>query len=130
MTKAHVSAAILWAPRLAGLAMSLFLALFALDAFNGKSFAAAFPAFLMNLVPALLVLGTVAVAWRYPLFGAVASTAFALGYTAMVRGRLDWIAVIAGPLAIIAGLFFLSWRLSRRGYSLRSASTGSTRAAR
>ncbi|HET7697789.1 MAG TPA: hypothetical protein VFK57_18900 [Vicinamibacterales bacterium] len=109
------SSALLWAPRLTGIGMSLFLALFALDAFDGKPLAAALPAFLMHLLPALIVAATVAVAWRYPLAGAAAFAFFALAYAVMVRGRLDWIAVIAGPLAAVAGLFFLSWRVSPHG---------------
>ena len=91
--------ATLWAPRVAGIAMSLFLALFALDAFNGKSFARALPEFGAHLAPALLVLGVVALAWRYPLRGAVGFGLLALAY-----------AVIAGPLAVVAVLFFVSWR--------------------
>lgn len=101
-----------WAPRLAGIALALFLSLFALDAFEGKSFAEGVPAFLIHLAPAMLVFATVAIAWRYPLVGAVAFLACAVGYAAMVRGRLDWIAVISGPLAVVAILFFLSWRAS------------------
>ena len=99
-----------WAPRVAGLALALFLSLFALDAFDGRPLAVALPAFLIHLAPALLVCATVAVAWRFPLAGAAGFLAFAAGYAAMVRGRLDWIAVISGPLAVVAVLYFLSWR--------------------
>ena len=102
--------ATLWAPRVAGIAMSLFLALFALDAFNSKSVARALPEFGVHLAPALLVIGVVAVAWRYPLVGAVGFGLLALAYAVIVRSRPDWIAVIAGPLAVVAVLFFVSWR--------------------
>ena len=102
---------ILWGPRLAGIALALFLSLFALDAFAGKPFAAGFPEFLVHLAPALLVAAIVAVAWWYPLAGATGFALLALAYTLMVRGRLDWVAAIAGPLAIVAALFFLSWRV-------------------
>jgi hypothetical protein len=30
--------------------------------------------------------------------------------TALARGRLDWIAVIAGPLFLVGLLFLWSWR--------------------
>lgn len=102
--------ATLWAPRVAGIAMSLFLASFALDAFNGKPLARALPEFGVHLAPALLVIGVVALAWRDPLVGAVGFGLLALAYAVIVRSRLDWIAVIAGPLAVVAVLFFVSWR--------------------
>ena len=102
---------LLWTPRIAGLAISLFLALFALDAFNGRSFLAALPDFLIHLAPAAVVLAVVALAWRLPLVGAAAFPMLALGYAMMVRWRPDWMAVIGGPLVILGVLFFLSWRV-------------------
>ena len=117
MTKTTASI-LLWAPRIAGIALALFLSLFALDAFDGRSFFGALPGFLIHLTPALLVFAVVALAWRMPIVGAVAFPIFALGYAVMVGGRADWIAVIAGPLAIIGVLFLVSWgaqAMSRAG---------------
>ena len=51
-----------------------------------------------------------ALAWRSPLAGAVAFVGLALTYAITVRWRLGWIAVIAGPLVVVAVLFVLSWR--------------------
>jgi hypothetical protein len=99
-----------WAPRIAGVAVSLFLALFALDAFDDKSFLAALPGFLVHLFPACLVLGAVAVAWRFPLVGAVAFAGLAVIYGIRVKWRLDWVAVIGGPLLIVAALYAVSAR--------------------
>jgi len=99
-----------WAPRIAGVAMSLFLALFALDAFDGKPFFAALPGFFVHLRPACLVLGAVAVGWRVPLFGGVAFAGIAAIYAIRVNWRPDWVAVIAGPLLIVAALFVVSAR--------------------
>ena len=101
---------VLWAPRLAGLALALFLSLFALDAFTGTASGAG-PEFLVHLAPALLVAGTVAVAWRYPFAGAAGFALLAFAYVLIVRGRLDWIVAIAGPLAIVAVLFLVSARM-------------------
>ena len=106
MTKATTVS--LWVPRIAGLAMAMFLSLFALDAFGGKPFLDALPEFLIHLTPALVVLAAVAMAWRYPLIGAAAFAVFALGYAVVAHGRLDWIAVISGPLAMVGGLFLVS----------------------
>ena len=104
---------LLWAPRIGGILVALFLGLFALDAFDGRSFAAALPAFAIHLVPSLLVLAVVAAAWKLEWIGAVAFLGLAVLYAVMVHGRLDWIAVISGPLLIVAVLFLVSW--SRRG---------------
>jgi hypothetical protein len=111
MTTTTETAAV-WAPRLAAIALSLFLALFALDAFTGKSFAEGLADFTIHLAPSLIVLAVAVLAWRHPLAGAVAFALFALGYAVMVRGRLDWIALISGPLALVAVLYFVSWRLA------------------
>jgi hypothetical protein len=100
---------LLWAPRIAGLGVALFLAVFALDAFDGRGFAA-LPAFLIHLAPSLFVLAAVAVAWRFPLAGAGAFVGIALTYAASVHWRPDWIAVIGGPLVVVAALFAVSWR--------------------
>ena len=108
MTKSG-SAMLLWAPRLLGIAMALFLSLFALDAFDGRPFLTALPGFLIHLIPAFLVFVAVALAWRFPLIGAVAFTGLALTYAITARWRLGWIAVIGGPLVVVAVLFVLSW---------------------
>ena len=99
-----------WTPRLAGVAMSLFLAVFALDAFDGKSFVAALPGFVIHLVPAFLVLAAVAVACRFPTLGGIAFAGLALVYAMRVHWRASWIAVIGAPLLIIAVLFVVSAR--------------------
>jgi hypothetical protein len=106
MTKATTVS--LWAPRIAGMALAAFLSLFALDAFGGKPFLEALPEFLIHLTPALAVMAAVALAWRFPLIGAAAFAAFAVGYAVVANGRIDWIAAISGPLAMVAGLFLVS----------------------
>jgi len=104
----------LWSPRIAGLALSVFLAAFALDAFDGRSFVAALPGFALHLLPAALVLAIVAVSWRLPLAGAVTFPLLAVGYAFLARGHLDWVAVIGGPLVVLGVLFLLSWRAHER----------------
>jgi len=99
-----------WTPRLAGVAMALFLTMFALDAFDGRPFFAAFPGFVIHLLPAFLVLAAVAVAWRFPIAGAGAFAGLAVVYGMSVKWRPAWIGVIGGPLLIIAGLFAVSAR--------------------
>jgi hypothetical protein len=119
MTKSG-AALLLWTPRILAIAIVLFLSLFALDAFDGRPFFTVLPGFLIHLLPACLVMAAVALAWRFPLAGAVAFVGLALAYAITVRGRLGWIAVIAGPLVVVAVLFVLSWR-HRGAYHARTS---------
>ncbi len=100
-----------WSPRVLGILVSLFVGLFALDAFSqGKPFVQAIPDFLIHLVPAIVLLALVGVSWRWEWIGGVAFLALALGYaTTMARGHVDWMLAISGPLAVVGALFLMSW---------------------
>jgi hypothetical protein len=101
----RIRGVVIWAPRLMGLAVGLFLALFALDAFDGRPLAGALPDFALHAAPAAAVIAVVAIAWRHPWIGAAVFAALAIGYATMVPHRPDWILVISGPLAITAALY-------------------------
>jgi hypothetical protein len=101
---------LLWAPRVAGVLVAGSLGLFALDAFDGRAFLAALPAFAIHLIPSFLVLAAVAIAWKFEWVGAIAFLGLAFAYAVMVRWRLDWIAAISGPLVVVAALFLIAWR--------------------
>jgi hypothetical protein len=102
----------MWAPRLLGLAVCLFLGLFALDAFDERqNLARSLADFALHLLPVLLLVTIVLLSWRRPWIGGIVFIAVAVLYaTALARGRLDWIAVIAGPLFVVGLLFLWSWR--------------------
>lgn len=102
---------LLWSPRLLAILTSVFLALFALDAFEeGKSFSEALLAFVIHVAPALLLLAVVVASWRWEWLGGIVFIALAIGYAMMVRGRADWVLVISVPLAVVGTLFLWSWR--------------------
>ena len=99
----------LWAPRLLAAAVSLFLAIFSLDAFGGATtFGEALPDFLIHLIPAAIVLAVVALAWHREWIGAV--TFFTDG-----GWRMPWRLAhirrgspsISGPLLMVAALYAL-----------------------
>ena len=98
----------LWTPRILGIAVALFLALFALDAFDGRPLLEAIPGFVIHLIPTYLVLAAVALAWRFPAIGAIAFAALALTYAVRVHWRPDWVLFIGGPLFLVAALFVVS----------------------
>jgi hypothetical protein len=110
----HVRAFVIWAPRIFGLILCLFAAMFALDAFDGRPVMEALPGFAIHLIPAAIVGVMVAVAWRFPWVGAVGFTGLAVTYAAMVPRRPDWILIISGPLLLTAVLFALG-ALGRNG---------------
>jgi glucose-6-phosphate-specific signal transduction histidine kinase len=88
-----------------GTLVAAFLALFALDAFEGhRGLTEVLPALLVHLAPSLLVLAIVALAWHRSWVGAAMFAALAAGYALAVR-RLDWILAISGPLLSVAAAF-------------------------
>jgi hypothetical protein len=94
--------------------MALFLALFALDAWDpAKPLGARAAGLLIHLLPAALVLTVVALSWRREWIGAVVFVGLAIAYAVMVNFRVDWIAVISGPLLLAGLLFFWSSRRPR-----------------
>ena len=102
---------ILWAPRLLAIAVALFFGVFALDAFGGSvPLGESLRDFVIHLIPSMLLLSIVAVAWRRPWVGAVGFLILAIVYAGLAHDqRLDWTVVIAGPMGIVGLLFLLSW---------------------
>ncbi len=103
----------LWAARVFGLCLGLFLAVFALDAFTSRTLGNALIGFVMGLVPSLMVFATVALGWRRPQAAAIVFLILAGGYAFAARRNPDWVILITGPLVIASILFFLSYRTSR-----------------
>ena len=100
-----------WAPRILGLLVTLFIGMFALDAFGeGKPILHALADFGVHLIPALILLAIVLASFKWEWIGGLAFIALALIYAlTMARGRLDWMLTISGPLLIVGGLFLWSW---------------------
>lgn len=94
--------------RLAGIAVCLFVALFAIDASDERPLLEVLPDFAIHLVPAAILIVIVVVAWRRPGVGAAGFGALAIGYAAAAPGHPDWMLMISGPLAFVAVLFGLS----------------------
>lgn len=106
---------LVWVPRVLGIGVSAFLALFALDAFEaGRPFVENVAAFTMHLLPSLILLAIVAVAWRWEWIGGLGFIGLAVLYAVSVGGRLDWVLAISGPLLIVGLLFLWSWRHRER----------------
>ena len=110
-----LSRVLYWSPRILGLVFVAFLAMFALDVFTEyQSPAQVLGAFALNLLPAVLMLGVLIVAWKYELAGAALLALAGIGYAVRASTHPSWILVIAGPLFLLAALFVLS-RFGRSG---------------
>lgn len=109
--------ALTWAPRVLLLLFAAFLALFGLDAFSeGGPFLTMLLSGVMHLVPSLLVLLVLAVAWFHPRLGAAGAAALAIWYLASM-GNLHWSngVIIAGPLLLVAALLLVPPRQAAAG---------------
>lgn len=106
----------LWAPRVLALCVIAFLSLFALDAFEDRgSWVQVLTGFAIHLVPSMVLVLVLVLAWRRPWIGALMFAVAAFGYALSAgRAHLDWIAFISGPLLLTAALFLLSWIVARR----------------
>jgi hypothetical protein len=99
----------LWAPRVLGVALCLFLGMFALDAFSEGKGWAALPDFVIHLLPALVLLAVVVASWRHPWIGGTTFLLLAVGYAMAAWSHPQWILVISGPLTFVGVLFLWAW---------------------
>lgn len=121
--KTFAQKTIYWTPRILCLLFAGFISLFALDVFDGEhGFWQTALALLMHLVPTAVLLGLLAVCWRWEWVGAVVFPALGLLY--LWSGRVHWSAyvLISGPLFLLGILFFLSWRMRKSGPALPAPS--------
>jgi hypothetical protein len=110
----RIPALVLWAPRILGLGVCVFLGLFALDAFSENASGKAVFAFAIHLIPALVLLVLVAVSWRREWLAGISFVALAAAYAATVgRSHPDWVPVISGPLFVVGALYLWTWRRNR-----------------
>jgi hypothetical protein len=101
-----------WLPRALALALTAFLSLFALDAFEGvESFVERALALALHLVPSAICLLLVLLAWRRPWIGGVGFGLLGAAYACMAWSHPSWVLVISGPLALVALAYLVAWRL-------------------
>ena len=100
-----------WIARGLGIAVAVFLGLFALDELGRVGEPGGLTALLVHLVPSIVAGATVVVGWRRPMAAAAVFAAAALAYGVMARDRPDWVVALSTPLAATALAF---WWSSRR----------------
>lgn len=100
----------LWLPRILGVLFAVFIGMFAMDVFNqGYLGFDLVLAFLIHLIPAIIIIAFTLVGWRWPLSGTALFTVIGTVYIYYISGQ-PWLvyALISGPLYLVAVLFTIS----------------------
>jgi len=110
---------LLWAPRILSIAYIAFLSIFAMDVFGEHlGFWLTVRDLTMHLIPSLVLLAVLILAWRKEWIGALLYAIAGLLYVIWVwlvarpwtpAVRLNLALTIAGPAFLIAVLFLLDW---------------------
>jgi hypothetical protein len=96
-------------PRILAIAMALFLAVFALDAWEEhKTMIARAEALFIHLLPSLLIVLALLISWKKPRWGAIIFTFLGGLYLFNEWGHWGAIGLIAAPLFIIGLLFWVA----------------------
>ncbi|MGO9482565.1 MAG: hypothetical protein ACLP05_12405 [Candidatus Kryptoniota bacterium] len=102
-----------WSPRVLCILFALFLSIFALDVFNeGYDFWKTLLALAIHLIPSIIILLFLIIAWRWEWIGGIAFLILAVSYVVMAWRRfpLSVYFVVAGPMVLISILFFVNWK--------------------
>jgi hypothetical protein len=109
-----------WAPRVLSILFIAFLSMFALDVFDEHlGFWRTTSALTMHLLPSIVLIAALIVAWRREWVGSMLYAAAGLLYVIWAVSvsrpvplsvRYIWMLTIAGPAFVIAVLFLLNWR--------------------
>jgi hypothetical protein len=104
-----------WIPRITGILMTLFIGMFALDAFDPRlTIIRQILNFIIQLVPAYIVLITLIIGWKWDLAGCLIYLVLSLFYAATAYRHPLWILAISSPLLLLSILFFISWYLRKK----------------
>jgi hypothetical protein len=102
-----------WSPRALSILFALFISIFALDVFSeGYDFWKTLLALTIHLIPSIIILLFLIIAWRWEWIGGIVFLILAISYIVMAWRRfpLSVYFVIAGPMVIISILFFVNWK--------------------
>lgn len=105
-----------WLPRILSVGFVFFLSLFSLDVFSQYGGWDLLLPLFIHLIPSLVLLVVVLIAWRYALVGTISFMGFALWYIFMVGfdRHWSWYAGISAPAAVVGILFLVSYLQERK----------------
>lgn len=116
-----------WAPRIICILAILFVSMFAGDAIEeGRTLWQNAGALFMHLIPTMILLSVLVVAWRYELIGGIVLTVLGLAFIGIVfamnfdrlhsAGKsLGIAAIICLPFVIAGILFIVSYFINKKG---------------
>ena len=99
-----------WSPRVLGILIAIFVSIFALDVFGeGYSFWETIAALAMHLIPTLVILIVLGIAWRWEWTGGFLFVALGVLYITLFwePSNLPAYLIISGPLFLVGILFLL-----------------------
>jgi len=100
-----------WSPRILGILFIAFISLFALDVFStGYTFHETVVALLIHLIPTIILIFALLIAWEWEMIGGIIYIVLGLCYIAGTWGKfgLATYLIIAGPLILIGLLFIVN----------------------
>jgi len=111
---------IFWTPRILSIVFILFLMLFSFDIFGmGFGFWETIKGLFIHNIPALILLITLIISWKYEIVGGIIFNLAGLGYSFLIlnsilKGPFEWYMlfyplIIAVPAFIIGVLFLINW---------------------
>jgi hypothetical protein len=104
---------LLWTPRILAILFILFISMFAADAFDGNApLGEKLIGFLIHLLPTILLLICLVIAWKYPHIGGVLFVLAAIFFIIWFGGYkvMNTFLLICLPPAIIGLLFLWQWK--------------------
>ncbi len=106
---------IYWTPRIAGVVIILFVAMFSLDVFDGSgSIWEMLGAFVMHSLPSIFMGIILAIAWKRDEVGFFAFLIAAIFFLRVLLGNplenIGSLLLFSGPMAVIAMLFWANWK--------------------
>jgi hypothetical protein len=121
MKEHHRSRVLFWAPRILCLLFAVFISLFALDVFSEHySVGDTILALLIHLIPTAMILGILAISWRWEWASGALLIGIAVWYCVTAAGAFqtprfarahwDWCLTIGGPALLSGALFLIDWR--------------------
>jgi hypothetical protein len=97
-----------WAPRALGILFAVFVSIFALDVFGENyGFWGTVLALVMHLIPTMIVLTALVIAWRWEAVGGILFIALGAWCLLSPQGPKD--PVISGPPFLLGALFLIDW---------------------
>ena len=106
-----------WLPRILGILFTIFISIFALDAFGeGIPFLKAVVGFLIHLIPTYIVIAVLLIAWKRELVGGILFILVGASYLGCAHIP-HWTAflLIGGPPVLTGLLFIPAYLVSKRG---------------